>query len=152
MGITFIRGAPYHPQTQGQIERFNRTLKSKIRRCLGVSSRRYIDVLDDIVFQYNTSKHRATKQPPFLLFKGFDPTDRNWTEGNKFFELQEIRDRYLRYAAGYKKAYDERMGVVELNINDRVIVAKGFNPAFSRRRGGTRKLLCVRRIHHNFAF
>ncbi|KAF7684883.1 Gag-Pol polyprotein, partial [Cucumispora dikerogammari] len=42
IGSEQVQGAPYRPQTQGQIERFNRTLKSKIRRYLGTDNRRYI--------------------------------------------------------------------------------------------------------------
>ena len=29
-GMTYVRGAPYHPQTQGKIERWHQTLKNRI--------------------------------------------------------------------------------------------------------------------------
>ncbi|KAF7683920.1 Gag-Pro-Pol polyprotein, partial [Cucumispora dikerogammari] len=34
--IEKVHKAPYKPQTQGQVERFNRTLKSRIRKFLGL--------------------------------------------------------------------------------------------------------------------
>ncbi|KAF7693665.1 Pro-Pol polyprotein [Cucumispora dikerogammari] len=39
MGAQIIHGAPYHPQLQGQIERFNRTLESRIRKFLSSQNR-----------------------------------------------------------------------------------------------------------------
>ena len=72
IGTDTVRGAPYHPQSQGQIERFNRTLKSKLRKFLGETNRTYINDLENIVFQYNTTEHCATKQTLFLLFRRYD--------------------------------------------------------------------------------
>ncbi|KAF7699616.1 Pol polyprotein [Cucumispora dikerogammari] len=50
MGSEPVQEAPYRPQTQGQIERFYRTIKSKLRRYLETDNRRYEDVLDEITF------------------------------------------------------------------------------------------------------
>ncbi|KAF7699606.1 Pol polyprotein [Cucumispora dikerogammari] len=72
-----VHGALYRPQTQGQIERFNRTLKSKIRRYLGTDNRRYIEILNEIVFQYNKTKHKATQISLFVLFQGYDSSNTN---------------------------------------------------------------------------
>jgi|GEM_PF-4938935 len=34
-GISHTRGKPYHPMTQGKIERYHRTLKNRINRSTG---------------------------------------------------------------------------------------------------------------------
>ncbi len=47
------------------VERFNRTLKSRMWRFLSATnSRRYIDVLQDIIQGYNTSYHRSIRMRP----------------------------------------------------------------------------------------
>lgn len=53
------------PQSQGIIERFNGTIK----RAIGLhftekSTKRYIDVLQDLVDAYNSARHRSTGQAP----------------------------------------------------------------------------------------
>ena len=77
VGSEQVQGAPYRLQTQGQIERFNSTLKSKIRRYLGTDNRRYIEILNEIIFQYNKTKHKATQISPFVLFRGYDQSNTN---------------------------------------------------------------------------
>ncbi|KAF7692953.1 Transposon Tf2-6 polyprotein [Cucumispora dikerogammari] len=109
MSSETVQGAPYRLQTQGQIERFNRTLNSKLRKYLSDDDRRYIEVLDEIVFQYNKTKHKSTKVCSFVLFKVYDPSNSNWHLQDNFFEIQQIKNNYARYVEGYKRAYDERM-------------------------------------------
>jgi Integrase core domain/Chromo (CHRromatin Organisation MOdifier) domain len=47
------------------VERFNRTLKGRMFKYFTArGTRRYVDVLDDLVDAYNKSKHRTTKMRP----------------------------------------------------------------------------------------
>ena len=47
------------------VERWNRTMKDKMFRYFTANStRKYIDVLDDLVDQYNNTKHRSIKMTP----------------------------------------------------------------------------------------
>ncbi|KAF7685327.1 Gag-Pol polyprotein [Cucumispora dikerogammari] len=133
--IRDVQGRPYRPQTQGQIERFNRTIKSRIRKYLrDNNSSRYIDILLKILYQYNTSKHKATKIAPFVLFRGFDPLSSNWGDMDQHFDIQQLRDQYLKYTEGYRNEYNNRISAVELHVGDLVLIAKEFNPQFLRRR------------------
>lgn len=69
--IKFKRGRPRHPQNQGQVERANQTLTRKLAKCLSTAeTKRWMDVLDDIVLKYNTTWHRAINQTPMLAFRG----------------------------------------------------------------------------------
>ena len=46
-------------------ERFIRTIKNKIyKRMTSISKNVYIDKLDDVVNEYNNTKHRTTKMKP----------------------------------------------------------------------------------------
>ena len=69
--IKIVHGRPRHPQSQGQIERANQTIKRFLGKELHErQSHRWIDIIDDINHTYNITIHRATKQSPFLLFHG----------------------------------------------------------------------------------
>lgn len=58
---------PYHPQSNGQIERFNATIKRMIfLRMTEQGNREYINQLDQFVSTYNTTIHRT---------HGFKPVD-----------------------------------------------------------------------------
>ncbi|KAI5151337.1 hypothetical protein ENBRE01_2067 [Enteropsectra breve] len=70
--IRRIFGRPRHPQTQGQVERVNQTLKRMmsaliLERSLG---NRWIGLLQECVAIYNRQKHDATGKKPIRLFFG----------------------------------------------------------------------------------
>ena len=56
------------------VERFNRTLKTRIWRHFTASkTKRYLDVLEDIVHSYNNSIHRSTRMKPSSIKKSDEP-------------------------------------------------------------------------------
>ncbi|KAF7690729.1 Pol polyprotein [Cucumispora dikerogammari] len=116
MGPEPLQGPPYRFQTQEQIERFNRTIKSQLRRYFGTDNRRYVDVIDDIVFQYNKTKHKATRLSPFINFKGYDPSDTTWQYQDNFFDIQRVRANCARYVLAYKTVYDERVAAQNICV------------------------------------
>mgnify|MGYP000095936647 CR=1 FL=1 len=68
MNIHWIYGLAYTPQSQGQIERFNGTLKQKLFRYMTQQGiKRYIDILPDLIDSYNRSKHTTTGYAPVEL-------------------------------------------------------------------------------------
>lgn len=68
--IRYKRGRPRHPQNQGQVERANQTLVTKLAKCLSNETRkRWIDVIDEITFKYNSTWHRAINKSPFEAFR-----------------------------------------------------------------------------------
>lgn len=72
-GITKSRTTPYHPEGNGQTERFNRTLCAMIRS-LPLSERlKWPDVIGHLVFLYNCTPHKVTRISPFRLLYGREP-------------------------------------------------------------------------------
>jgi len=74
LGITFKHGKPYHPQTQGKVERYHQTLKKWLRKQPGAAS---IDELqhqiDRFVLYYNeTRPHQARDCPPMRAWRALD--------------------------------------------------------------------------------
>src|SRR5690606_4622156 len=69
--IELINSLPYRPQTNGAIERFNKTLKDAIHKYMAEhNTRKYIDRLPFIVKNYNTTVHSTTKVAPATAMYG----------------------------------------------------------------------------------
>ena len=70
-GIAFRTSRAYRPQTQGQVERTNRTLKQAMYQdMLQTNNERWIDFLFDYTMSYNTMTHTATGFTPFEVHRG----------------------------------------------------------------------------------
>ena len=75
------------------------SIKKRISKCLHqISEKRWIDILDDVVYQYNITTHRATNKSPFQLLlgvKGFNvpipPTILN-EENNEYYEVNKNKE------------------------------------------------------------
>ncbi len=73
LGITHLYSTPYHPQTNGQIERFNSTMDAKIASLSNQSRSDWDDQLPYVTFNYNATRHSTTKTIPFELTYGRSP-------------------------------------------------------------------------------
>ena len=72
LDITKTRTTPYHPQSDGMVERFNRTLEAMI--ATSISDHRDWDLhLQPTALAYRTSVHASTGYSPFRLQFGYDP-------------------------------------------------------------------------------
>jgi len=60
-GVKHIFGAPYHPQTQGKVERFNRTMKEKVNLWPHETPEKLQAAIDKMVAEYNDTPHEALK-------------------------------------------------------------------------------------------
>ncbi|CAF1339298.1 unnamed protein product, partial [Rotaria sp. Silwood1] len=70
LGVTHLYSTVYHPQTNGQIERFNATMDGKIAALCNERRTDWDEVLQFVTFNYNTSIHATTKQTPFEMMHG----------------------------------------------------------------------------------
>ena len=64
------RTTPYHPQSDGVVERFNRTLLAMLSTCIEEHPFEWEEHLKKVCFAYNTSIHSTTGETPFFLMFG----------------------------------------------------------------------------------
>lgn len=69
-GIRWKFGSPYHPETQGAVERLNGTLLNKLAKLSKFKYGWWDRCLPEAVYACNSSFHRAIGCSPFELFSG----------------------------------------------------------------------------------
>ena len=62
--------SPYRPQTNGMIERFNRTLGECIAKLVQDNHKEWDQFIHSILLAYRTKQHKATGKTPFYLVYG----------------------------------------------------------------------------------
>ena len=73
MGIKKVNTTAYHPQTDGLVERFNRTLVDMLAKRLNSSGKEWDEVLPYTLFAYRATVQVFTGESPFRLLYGRDP-------------------------------------------------------------------------------
>ena len=70
LGITKTRTTPYHPQSDGMIERFNRTVLNMLSTVVSDDEYNWDLHLPTLMLAYRTSRHETTGATPFSLVYG----------------------------------------------------------------------------------
>ena len=70
LGVDKSRTTPYHPQSDGLVERFNRTLLNMLATAVTEQPFEWEQHLRRLCFAYNTSVHPTTGYSPFALMFG----------------------------------------------------------------------------------
>jgi len=73
MGIKQNMSTAYHPQSDGQTERANRTLEEMLRPYISYHQRDWDKYLPMMEFSYNNSVNPSTGYSPFFLNQGYHP-------------------------------------------------------------------------------
>ena len=136
---------PYHPEGNGNVERFNRTLLGMLRNLTTDERSRWKDHLHKVVHAYNCTKHATTGYSPFFLLFGRSPrlpVDvafglKTTEDGKAAVSHQEYAEKWRtqmeqayqlasqnmkRTADRRKQYYDQRARSTILSPGDRVLV------------------------------
>ncbi len=100
LGIKSVRTSIYHPQTDGLVERFNRTLKTMIRKFVHEDTKHWDKWLEPLLFAVREVPQASTGFSPFELLYGRQPRwvldvlRETWEEGpsKSKNEIQHVLD------------------------------------------------------------
>ena len=139
--IQTVLSTPYHPQTNGLVERFNRTLCEALAK-LTEKEKNWDDHIAPVLFAYCTSQHSITKVTPFLLThrreatlpmddptkfvkqdKG-DPLYKHYTEILQDLPnvQQEVQTHVTRQQLQQKQRHDAKIKEITFSIGDKVLM------------------------------
>ncbi|XP_073668194.1 uncharacterized protein [Paramisgurnus dabryanus] len=120
LGIKAIRTTPYHPQTDGLVERFNQTLKNMLKKFVNDTGKDWDKWLPFVLFAYREVPQASTGFSPFellygwqvqgpldLLRKGWEGTTSGAEEKGIVQYVLEMRDRLERYREEAKENLQE---------------------------------------------
>ena len=93
---------PYHPQGNGQCERFNRTMHNLLRCLEDTQKKKWPEHIREMCFVYNCTPHASTGYSPFFLYFGMKPVlpiDNlfNLVKGEDFEKMDDwVRNHHQR--------------------------------------------------------
>ena len=142
LGVEKTRTTPYHPQSDGMVERFNRTLEDMLSKVVNCHHRNWDDCLPLAMMAYRSSVHETTGESPVRLMFGREiqlpidlllgkcPVDSELCEPNVAY-VKNLRDRLqcihevtrqsmLHSSDRQKRAYDLRQNCKSYKIGDAV--------------------------------
>ena len=135
-GIKYEHGRPYHPQSQGLIERANRTIQDALnRKYHGKPDEFDIEsILIDILAEYNSALHTTTRIAPKIAF--------NLNQNNKDDHdlLSFIRENTI-------KALKNKITKIKFSEGDKVLI---YNAIHKGKEGYLRKTNSKKKISKGY--
>ncbi|PIK60525.1 Retrovirus-related Pol polyprotein from transposon [Apostichopus japonicus] len=85
LGVDKTRTTPYHPQSDGMVERFNRTLEEMLAKVVDSDQKNWDKCIPLVMMAYRSSIHESTGHSPAEMMLGREiplPVDTSSTEVN----------------------------------------------------------------------
>lgn len=167
MNISHAFSAAYHPQTNGQIERFNATFCTQLAKYYDEKKEDWDEYLMAIIYAYNTSAHATTGFIPYELAFGreqkspFDPTiaDFELVKPEEFYThlrkvrgivLTQARESILQQQQLTKERYDKNRKDIAYATDDLVYLKVcGNRTKLDQRWAGPYRVI-VKKGKHNY--
>ena len=144
MGIHQVNTTAYHPQTDGLVKRFHRTLTNMLAKVVERNGRDWDHHLPYVLFAYRTSVQASTGESPFFLMYGRDarlptatditaPTEREIVDLSDFgkslmtnlSEARELAQKCIRNSQKKQKQnYDKRARANVFKVGERAFLYK----------------------------
>ena len=167
--IDKTRTTPFHPQSDGLVERFNRTIADMLSKYIAPSEKDWDELLPFMLMAYRSSEHESTGVTPNLLMFGREvnlPVDLLFGTSSDYSLKQPVnkylshlkqnlrsaheieRDKMLRASAKQKFHYDRSMTLPKFKVKDAVWLrlytrTKGKSPKLQFRWDGPYKIISI---------
>ena len=142
LGIKKLNTTAYHPECDGMVERFNRTLKSILRKHAARFGKQWDRYLSGVLYSYRNTPHDSTGEKPSYLLFGTDlrspaeaaylsPSEQTWTTPEDYREGVVMTLSSARSLAAasieeaqkkYKRHYDRKAKQQRFKTGDQVLV------------------------------
>ena len=142
LGIKKLNTTAYHPQCDGAVERFNRTLKTILRKHAAKFGCQWDRFLPGILWAYRNTPHTSTGEKPSFLLFGVDcrsPTEAAYLPATKVHptDVQDYKEELMlslssarqlaassiqKAQAKYKEQYDRKTKETTFRVGDWILV------------------------------
>jgi RNase H-like domain found in reverse transcriptase/Reverse transcriptase (RNA-dependent DNA polymerase)/Integrase zinc binding domain/gag-polyprotein putative aspartyl protease len=127
----------FHPQTDGQTERMNRTMEEMLRHFITPMKGDWVSVLPLLEFAYNNAEHAAIQTTPFRLYTGLNPLHPASSLAEREYKVPAAEQFVTAMTAEMKRAKqclldaqtrmktqaDKRRLDISLSVGDQVVLS-----------------------------
>ena len=134
-----LKSSPYHPQTNGGLERFHLTLKDYLKHYINKKQNNWDELIPFAMFSYNSHVHSSTGYSPYELLFGVKPfipnsltrePTINYSYDDYINDLKQkiqitqnlARQQLIKNKVISKKYYDKQINIPNYKVGDFVYV------------------------------
>ena len=129
-----IKASPYHPEANGQAERFNRVLADSLALFVKKNQKDWCRYVPYVQFAYNTARSESTQFSPFYMMHGREPRlpidvaydlPKNFVEDfdTRFTEARGlVKQNLMEARLKQKQQYDKKHRNIEFDVGQKVLI------------------------------